>query len=60
MAKRLTSREGAIRDSRGRVSDDAFHADMLGDDTKVPAKTVTPMDAETRALLYGKPSKGGQ
>ena len=54
MAKRLTSREGATRDSSGRVSDEPFHADMLGDDMRVPAKTITQMDAETYELLYGK------
>lgn len=55
MGKRLTSREGALRDRKGRTCDEAFHADMLGDDTQVPDKTITPMDAATRDLLYGKP-----
>ena len=57
MAKRVTSREGAIRDSKGRSSDEAFHADMLGDDTQAPRKTVTPIDAKTYELLYGKPKR---
>ena len=57
MAKRVISREGAIRDSTGRVSDEAFHADMLGDDTQVPRKTITPMDDDTQALRYEKPKQ---
>lgn len=57
MAKRVTSQEGAIRDSKGRVSDKAFHAEMLGDDAQVPTRTITPMDAETYELLYGKPKR---
>ena len=55
MAKRLTSREGLIWDSKRRSSDEAFHADILGHDMQVPLKTITPMDAETYELLYGKP-----
>ena len=57
MAKRMTSREGAIRDSKGRGSDEAFHAEMLGDDMQVPSTTITPMEAETYKLLYGKPKR---
>lgn len=55
MAKRVTSLEGVIRDSKARTSDEAFHADMLGDDTQVPRMTITKMDSETYKLLYGKP-----
>ena len=54
MAKHVTSREGATRDSTGRVRDDVFHAHMLGDDAQMPRKTITPMDDKTYELLYGK------